>query len=72
MLHGVQLDAFDTVVKDPLGHAVQERSAVAEPSAPTALPGTQLVQLTQAVAALASWSHEPGAHASFGVAAPAQ
>jgi len=54
VLHTEQLTALDVVLNDPLAHAVHVRSLVAEPSAATALPGAQLVQLTHAVAALPS------------------
>jgi hypothetical protein len=34
-VHAVQLDVFVVVLYVPLPHALQERSAVASPSAPT-------------------------------------
>ena len=72
MLQAAQLVAFSVVLNVPLAQAVHIRSVVVVPRAPTLCPGAQLVQVTHAVAALPSWSHVPGAHATFGVAAPAQ
>jgi hypothetical protein len=42
------------VLKVPLAHAVHVRSVAAVPEAPTHCPGTQLVHVTHAVAALLS------------------
>lgn len=68
----MQLAAFDVVLKLPLVHPVHVRSVVALPAVPTDWPGAQSVHATQAVAAFASWSHVPFAHACFGVVPPAQ
>jgi len=60
------------VPKLPLGHAVQIRSVVAVPAAPTDSPAVQDVHGTHAVAALLSLSQVPLAQATFGEVPPAQ
>ena len=72
MLHTEQLAAFAATLYVPLAQAVHSRFVVVVPATLTDCPGAQVDQLTQAVAGLSSWSQVPGAHATFGAAAPAQ
>jgi hypothetical protein len=60
------------VLKVPLVHAAQVRSAVRVPSVATAYPGTQAVHGMHGVAALPSWSHVPFEHACLADVLPAQ
>lgn len=72
VLHAVQLAAFGAALKAPVVHAVHRRSVVALPLAATNCPAMQVVHAAHGVAGFLSWSQVPGAHAAFGVAAPAQ
>lgn len=71
-LHPVHDGELLVVLYSPAAHVAHPRSAVVEPAAETYLPCEQLVQATHVVAALASSSHVPAAHACFGVSPPGQ
>ncbi|MBK6849023.1 MAG: hypothetical protein IPG96_16305 [Proteobacteria bacterium] len=70
--HAVQEAVLVRVLKVPLAHAAQRRSAVVVPSLATYCPAVQFVFLVQSVAALPSWSHVPAAQATGGALPPAQ
>ena len=68
----MQLDALASVLKLPLAHAVQIRSVVAVPGAPTDAPAVQDVHGVHAVAELLSLSQVPLVQATFGEVPPGQ
>jgi len=71
-VHGVHEATLLAVLNVPATHALQTRLATAVPATLTNCPAAQLVQPTQGLAGLRSWSHVPSAHACGGASAPAQ
>lgn len=71
-LHGAHAAAFTTTLNEPLAQLTHVRSVSTEPSVKTCCPGRQSVCGMHAVAAFASSSHVPAAHATRGAAPPAQ
>lgn len=69
---GVHAARFGCAEKVPLAHPAHVWFVVGEPAVSTRSPGAQLVHGVQAVAAMPSWSQEPGAQPALGASPPGQ